>query len=84
MSYFSELDIEIQESKTTLNLGYANHYGYTDINPYEIIEVISDKTIVVRIRFGCFHQTYFTMLAWFLNICSDFAVFLKAILKYFV
>lgn len=28
--------------------GYANHYGYTDIDPYEIIEVISDKTIVVR------------------------------------
>jgi len=27
---------------------YANHYGYTDVNPYEIIKVVSDKTIVIR------------------------------------
>ena len=27
---------------------YANHYGYSDIHPYEIIERVSDKTLVVR------------------------------------
>ena len=27
---------------------YANHYGYTDVNPYEVVRVISDKTIEVR------------------------------------
>lgn len=27
---------------------YANHIGYSDVNPYEIVKVISDKTIEVR------------------------------------
>jgi len=27
---------------------YANLYGWTDINPYEIVRVISDKTIEIR------------------------------------
>jgi len=27
---------------------YANHYGYTDVNPYEVVKVISDKTIEIR------------------------------------
>lgn len=27
---------------------YANHYGYSDINPFEIIRRVSDKTIEVR------------------------------------
>jgi hypothetical protein len=27
---------------------YANHYGYSDIDPYEIVRVISDKTIEIR------------------------------------
>lgn len=27
---------------------YANHYGWSDVNPYEVIKVISDKTIEVR------------------------------------
>ena len=27
---------------------YANHYGYTDINPFEIVRVVSDKTIEIR------------------------------------
>jgi len=27
---------------------YANHHGWSDINPYEIIRVVSDKTIEVR------------------------------------
>ena len=28
--------------------GYANHIGWTDVNPYEIVKVISDKTIEIR------------------------------------
>lgn len=32
----------------TITEKYANHYGYTDVNPYEIIKVVSDKTIVIR------------------------------------
>lgn len=27
---------------------YANHHGYTDINPFEVIREISDKTLEVR------------------------------------
>jgi len=27
---------------------YANHYGHTDVNPYEVVRVVSDKTIDVR------------------------------------
>ena len=27
---------------------YANHYGYSDVNPYEVVRVISDKTIEIR------------------------------------
>ena len=27
---------------------YANHYGYSDINPFEVVRVVSDKTIEVR------------------------------------
>lgn len=27
---------------------YANHYGWTDINPFEVVKVISDKTIEIR------------------------------------
>jgi hypothetical protein len=29
-------------------MNYANHFGYTDINPFEVVKVISDKTIEVR------------------------------------
>lgn len=28
--------------------GYANYHGYTDISPFEIVRVISDKTLEVR------------------------------------
>ena len=28
--------------------GYANHIGWTDVNPYEIVKVISNKTIEIR------------------------------------
>ena len=27
---------------------FANHYGYSDINPFEVVRVISDKTIEIR------------------------------------
>lgn len=27
---------------------YANHHGYTDVTPYEVVRVISDKTIEIR------------------------------------
>ena len=27
---------------------YANYYGYSDIEPYEVIRVISDKTLEIR------------------------------------
>ena len=27
---------------------FANHYGYSDVNPYEVVKVVSDKTIEVR------------------------------------
>jgi hypothetical protein len=33
---------------TTLN--YANHCGYSDVTPYEVVRVVSDKTIEVRER----------------------------------
>ena len=29
-------------------MNYANHYGYSDVNPYEVDKAISDKTIEVR------------------------------------
>ena len=29
-------------------MNYANHYGYSDVNPYEVVRVISDKTIEIR------------------------------------
>lgn len=27
---------------------YANHYGWSDVNPFEVIKVVSDKTIEIR------------------------------------
>jgi hypothetical protein len=27
---------------------FANHLGYSDINPYEVVNVVSDKTIEIR------------------------------------
>ena len=29
-------------------LNYANHISYSDINPYEVIRVVNDKTLEVR------------------------------------
>lgn len=27
---------------------YANHLGYSDVTPYEVVRVVSDKTIEIR------------------------------------
>lgn len=27
---------------------YANHYGYSDVTPYEVVRVVSDKTLEIR------------------------------------
>jgi hypothetical protein len=27
---------------------YANHYGYTDVNPFEVVRAISEKTVEIR------------------------------------
>jgi hypothetical protein len=29
-------------------MNYANHYGYSDVNPFEVVRIVSDKTIEVR------------------------------------
>jgi hypothetical protein len=29
-------------------MNYANHYGYSDVNPFEVVRHVSDKTIEVR------------------------------------
>lgn len=29
-------------------MNYANHYGYSDVTPFEVTKVISDKTVEVR------------------------------------
>jgi len=29
-------------------MNYANHIGYSDINPFEVVRVISDKTLEIR------------------------------------
>jgi hypothetical protein len=31
-----------------MNAQYANRHGYTDVTPFEVVRVISDKTIEVR------------------------------------
>jgi len=32
----------------TTKFKYANHLGFTDIEPYEIVKVVSDKTLEIR------------------------------------
>ena len=29
-------------------MNYANHIGYSDVNPYEVVKVISDKCLEIR------------------------------------
>jgi hypothetical protein len=31
-----------------IEMQYANNYGYSDVNPYEVVRVVSDKTIEIR------------------------------------
>lgn len=33
---------------TARTAAFANHYGYSDVTPYEIVRVVSDKTIEIR------------------------------------
>jgi hypothetical protein len=35
-------------STTPTAMNFANHYGYSDVNPYEIVRRVSDRTIEVR------------------------------------
>jgi hypothetical protein len=35
-------------STTPTVKNFANHYGYSDVNPYEIVRRVSDRTIEVR------------------------------------
>ena len=44
----SHPEIVRQFSIITENCSYANNGGYSDITPYEIVRVISDKTIEIR------------------------------------
>jgi hypothetical protein len=34
--------------KGELTMNYANHCMYSDVDPYEVVRVISDKTIEIR------------------------------------
>lgn len=27
---------------------YANHHSYTDVNPYEVVQRVSEKTLIIR------------------------------------
>lgn len=33
---------------TTQTTQYVNHYGYSDINPFEVVRKVSDKTLEIR------------------------------------
>jgi hypothetical protein len=38
----------MNETARKANMNYANHLGYSDVNPYEVVARISDKTLEVR------------------------------------
>jgi hypothetical protein len=44
----SEFTNEWTYSIESITYNYANHIGWTDVNPYEIVRVISNKTIEIR------------------------------------
>jgi hypothetical protein len=44
----SEFTNKYSYSIESVTYKYANHIGWTDVNPYEIVKVISDKTIEIR------------------------------------
>ena len=41
---------------------YANHHGYSDINPHEIVRRVSDKTLEIREMDAVRDDSY--LLAW--------------------
>lgn len=50
LDYVAERDLkrvnEIKEKKVIKK--FANHYGYSDVNPYEVIRKVSDQTVEIR------------------------------------
>ena len=46
--YLMEIDMNITATLTARIASYANQYGYSDVEPYEIVRVVSDKTIEIR------------------------------------
>ena len=44
----SEFTNEWTYSIESFTYNYANHIGWSDVNPYEILKVVSDKTIEIR------------------------------------
>ena len=42
------MEIDMTDTLTAHIASYANQYGYSDIEPYEIVRVVSDKTIEIR------------------------------------
>ena len=36
------------QTSSPLTATYANQYGYSDIIPYEVVRVVSDKTLEIR------------------------------------
>jgi hypothetical protein len=44
----SDFTNEWTYSIESITYNYANHIGWTDVNPYEIVKVISNKTIEIR------------------------------------
>ena len=36
------------QTSSPLTATYANQYGYSDITPYEVVRVVSDKTLEIR------------------------------------
>ena len=45
----SEFTNKYSYSTESVTYKYANHIGWSDVNPYEIVKVISDKTIEIRL-----------------------------------
>ena len=45
----SEFTNKFSYSIESVTYKYANHIGWSDVNPYEIVKVISDKTIEIRL-----------------------------------
>jgi hypothetical protein len=32
----------------TMTMKFANHFGYSDVNPFEVVREVSDKTLEIR------------------------------------